>query len=78
MVSFGTHTCKSANVADHDHDKCISECPHVYIHMWALTDTHVPCIYVIIRSSWEFGHLTAMQYSATASAVILGMTSSFG
>ena len=37
MVSFGTHTCKSANAADHVSGKYYVHC----IHMWPLADTHV-------------------------------------
>ena len=48
MVSFGTHTCKSANMADHVSGKyyTVSTCGHSLIHMCT-------CMSVIIRSSWE-------------------------
>ena len=36
MVSFGTNTCKSANVADH-----VSGKYYTVSTMWALADTHV-------------------------------------
>ena len=52
MVSFGTHTCKSANVADHVSGKyyTVSTCGHSQIHVCTCKST---CMEVIIRSSWE-------------------------
>ena len=59
MVSFGTHTCKSANVADHVSGKyyTVSTCGHSLIHMCT-------CIEVIIRRSWKERYTCLVQTAA--------------
>ena len=65
MVSVGTHTCKSANVADHVSDMSkyytVSTCGHSQIHMCT-------CMEVIIRRSWEERYTWDNLFSANSSS----------